>query len=238
MNRITDAAKRSILGRLMVAGLAVAAVLPVGAQSQAQVSNIMPNIEVVGLGDLHRTSENKDKSGLLLPPWTSVEVTNVFGFKIQPRAGSRAMFVPVDIDLDPFELNLKSSTLQDGCNKSSPKWWSAEFQPITDQRLFDIRALPGRSEEFPFDVVVIYPSVSSARQIPKSEIRPDMLPDRVKLEMVKSSIDVTSDGSPDIVVTEYCCSNAAKAGECDLTCGAIYKRSGKKWHKIDTSKPC
>ena len=87
-------------------------------------------------------------------------------------------------------------------------------------------------------MVVIYPSVSSARQIPKSEIRPNMLPGSVKLETVKAAVDVTSDGTPDIVVTEYCCSRAKKVAECDLTCGATYKRVGKKWIKLDTSRPC
>ena len=231
-------AKRIVLVRLVIVGWLAGACLPVGAQSQAQVSNIMPPIEVVGVGDVQRTSKSKNSSGLLLPPWTSVEVTNVFGFKKQPRAGSRVSFVPVDVDFGQFDLKLKRSVIQDGCDKSSPKWWSAEFEPVTDKRIFDIAPLPERSQEFPFDVVVIYPAVSSARQIPKSEIRPEMLPGGVKLGVVKAAIDVTSDGAPDLVITKYCCASAAKTTNCDMTCGATYKRSGKKWLKIDTSKPC
>jgi hypothetical protein len=222
----------------MFAGLIVATIAEANGQAQALVSNIMPAIDVVGVGELQRASANKDKSGLFLPPWTSAEVTNVFGFNAQPRIGSRATFVPVDIDLDPFDLNLKASTIQDGCDRSSPKWWSAEFQPITDPRMFNIRAKPGRSEEFPFGVVVIYPAVTSARQIPRNELRPDLLPKGVKLAAVKSAIDVTSDGHPDLIVTEYCCANAASTANCDMTCGATYKRTGTKWLKIDTSGPC
>ena len=238
MNRQMDIAKSFVIRGLMFGGLVVATIVQVDAQSQALVSNKMPAIEVVGVGDLHRTSTNKDKSGLFLPPWTSVEVTNVFGFKVQPRVGSRATFVPIDVDLDQFDLNLKGSTIQDGCDKSSPKWWSAEFQPVTDPRLFSIRAITGRSEEFPFDVVVIYPAVTSARQLPKSELRPSLLPNGVKLAAVKSAIDVTSDGHPDLIITEYCCANVANSADCDTTCGATYKRSGTKWLKIDTSAPC
>ena len=234
----TYIAKRIFLVRLVVVGMVVGAGLPVGAQSQAQVSNIMPPIEVVGIGDVHRISGNKDKSGLLLPPWTSVEVTNVFGFKKQPRDGSRVSFVPVDIDFGQFDLKLKRSVIQDGCDKSSPKWWSAEFEPVTDNRIFDIAPLPERSQEFPFDVVVIYPAVSAARQIPKSEIKPEMLPGGVKLGVVKAAIDVTSDGAPDLVITEYCCASAAKTTNCDLTCGTTYKRVGNSWKKVDTSQPC
>jgi hypothetical protein len=223
---------------MMLAGLFVAGMVQVDAQAQALVSNKMPEIEVVGVGELQRTSANKDKSGLFVPPWTSVEVTNVFGFKVQPRVGSRATFVPIDVDLNQFDLNLKGSTIQDGCERSSPKWWSAEFLPITDPRLFSIRAIPSRSEESPFGVVVIYPAVTSARQIPRSELRPDLLPKGVKLATVKSAIDVTSDGHPDLIITEYCCANAANTTDCDTTCGATYKRSGTKWLKIDTSEPC
>ncbi len=221
-----------------VACIVLITITPLHAWSQALVSNKMPTIEVVGTGVLHRTSEKKDASGLFLPPWTNVEVTNVFGFKIQPRVGIRATFVPVDIDLEPFELKLQKSVIQDGCDKSSPKWWSAEFEGLTDQRVIDIQALPGRNAEYPFDVVVIYPAVSSARQIPKSQLRADMLPPRLKLATVKSAIDVSGDGMPDLVVTEHCCTNDSKTDDCDLTCGATYKRSGKKWLKLDTSTPC
>lgn len=222
----------------MVVGMFLAAGLQVGAQSRAEVSNIMPPIEVVGVGDVHRISNNKNTSGQFLPPWTTVEVTNVFGFNIQPKAGSRATFVPVNIELQPFDLSLTGSTIQDGCEKSSPKWWSAEFQPITDKRIFDVRALAERSEEYPFDVVVIYPAVSSAWQIPKRDLKPDMLPGGVKIGIVKAAIEVTGDGFPDIVITEYCCADGGKTTDCDLTCGATYKRSGKKWIKIDKAEAC
>jgi len=240
MNRQVDIVKNTILRGLMAACIAIVVMLPLQASSQTQtlVSKKMPAIEVVGIGELQRMSENKDKSGLLLPPWKSVEVTNVFGFDIQPRVDTRATFVPLGIDLDQFDLKLKLATLREGCAKSSSKWWVTEFQPVTDPRLFDIRALPGRSEEFPFDVVVIYPAVSAAREIPRSEIRPEMLPRRVKLETVKAAVDVTSDGMPDIVITEYCCANGATTVGCDLTCGATYKRSGRSWKKIDKSTPC
>jgi hypothetical protein len=196
-------AKRYIGRGLIIASAAIAIFSPPCAWSQALISNQMPLIEVVGVGGVHRLSENKDKAGLLLPPWTKVEIANVFGFKTQPRANSRAMFVPIDVDLEPFELNVKSSTIQDGCDKSSAKWWSVDFQEVYDRRVFDVKPLSGRSEEFPFDVVVIYPSVSAARQIPKSQIRAEMLPRGVKLTVVKAAVDVTGDGSPDIVITEY-----------------------------------
>lgn len=218
--------------------IAIITIAPLHARSQAMISNVMPKIDVVGTGVLSRTSDRKDSSGIFQPPWTRAEVTNVFGFKIQPRVGIRATFVPIDIDLEPFELKLQKSVVQDGCDKSSPKWWSAEFEELTDQRVIDITSLPGRNAEFPFDVVVIYPAVSAARQIPKPQLKADMLPKGVKLSIVKSAIDVSGDGMPDLVVTEYCCANAAKSAECDLTCGATYKRSGRSWEKVATSTPC
>lgn len=239
MNRQNCTAGSLAIRAFVIAGLFLATIVEINAQAAAMVSNKMPAIDVVGVGDLQRTSATKDKSGLFMPPWTSVGVTNVFGFKVEPRAGINATFVPIDVDLDPFELKLKGSTIQDGCVSSSQKWWSAEFEPVTDPRLFSVRAIPGRSEEYPFSVVVIYPAVPSAWQLRRSELRQFPLPKGVKLATVKAAIDVTSDGAPDIVVTEYCCAgDAAKTSGCDLTCRATYKRSGKEWLKIDTFKPC
>lgn len=200
----------------------------------------MPEIRTIGEGVIWRISENKDEHGRYLPPWKEIRITNIFEFKRKPAIGDKVTVIPLAADISPLDLRIiKAEKKENACNERLPGWWEVELELITLKRFFDIEPITNRAAEFPFDVAVIYPAVTVARQIKKGQIMKGTLPKGVAINTVKAALDLTGGGKPDVVIVEYCCGDTKKpADECDLTCGKTFKRVRNSWKLVDTSAPC
>lgn len=197
----------------------------------------MPNIETVTEADVWRISENKDQYGSYLPPWTEVKVP--FFLEKKPVADSKVTIVPLEVNIDSFNWQIvKSKEKEVGCDDTKPLAWEIELKPFTQREFFDIAPLPSRAQEFPFDVVVLYPAVEFAQQIKKEQLTKQMLPKGTSLNAIKAAIDVTNDQKPDVLLLKYCCHDATKATDCDYTCGKLFKKVNGKWKLVDEYQPC
>ena len=208
------------------------------AQSRKPV--LTPQVQTIGEGVVWRISDNKDAQGSFLPPWKEIKITNVFGFKRKPAAGEKVTVIPLDVDIAPLELRIvKVEKKENACSERLPAWWEVELEPINQRAFFEIAARPNRVQEFPFDVCIIYPSVKFARQIKGNGFTKNLLPQGVSINTIKGAIDLTNDGTPDVLLVEYCCDNPKRAaGTCDLTCGKRFKKVRNIWSLIDTYAPC
>lgn len=197
----------------------------------------MPKIERIEKAMVWRISENQDKNGSYLPPWTEVKVSTFFETK--PIADSKVTVIPLEVNIAPFDWQIaKSEKKEFGCDDAKPYAWEVELKPFTQQEFFSIAPLPNRAQEYPFDVVVLYPAVEFARQLKKEQLTEQMLPKGTSLNAVKAAIDVTNDQKPDVLMLEYCCHDATIAEECDYTCGKTFKQVNGKWKLIDEYSPC
>jgi hypothetical protein len=196
----------------------------------------MPQVQSVGQGAVWRISDNKDASGSILPPWKTVKVTNIFGFRRRPVVGGIATIVPLDVDIAPLNLKIVAIKEKSECGS---RWWDVELESVSEKSFFEIAPAADRAQEFPFDVGIVYPAVKAVRQIKREALRPHMLPPGVALDTVKGAIDLTSDGVPDLLLVDYCCQDPEKpARACDYTCGKTFKKIGRAWRLINRSSPC
>ena len=199
----------------------------------------MPPAQTIAAAVIWRLSDTKGDQGLL-PPWKEVRVTNVFGFKKRPVVGRKVTIIPLDVDVAPFDLRIVKRTEQKECDDPElSSWWEVDLELVKDKRIFDIAPALNRAAEYPFEVAVIYPAVSFAKQIVKTQLKEEILPRRVLVSTVKAAIDLTNDGKPDALILEYCCDNPKRSlSECDYTCGKTFKKIRGVWKLIDTSAPC
>jgi len=191
----------------------------------------------VSTGDVWRISNNKNRSGDAIPPWKEIQISNV-GFKERPIVGRNVTIIPIDVDLAPFDLRVRQTKSQEGCDKSEHRW-EVDLETVKDRKFFEVAPIANRRTEVPFEVVVIYPAVSFARQIERARLSKAMVPKHVALSTVKAAIDLTRDHNPEVLILEYCCEHPTEAPkECDYTCGKTFIKVGLVWKLVDTSTPC
>lgn len=203
----------------------------------------MPNIETIGEAVVERISENTDRHNNYFPPWTEVKVT-FFYLQKKPLekkfvAQSKVTLVPLEVNVASFDWQIaKSEIIKARCDYHKLYNWVVELKPFTQREFFEIKPSPGRPEQFPFDVVVLYPAVKFARQIKKEQLTKQMLPNGTSLNTVKAAIDVTNDQKPDILLLKHCCDDATKATLCGYPCGKLFKQVNGKWELIEEYSPC
>ena len=194
------------------------------------------SIQTIAEGVIWRESANNDDR----PPWKRITVANIFGFKRKPRVGAAVTVITLRSEFAPLDLRiLKAEQKEDPCNASLPRLWEVELEPVTQREFFDVLPPTDRNDVYPFDVVIIYPAVKSARQIDRNQLKRATLPKRALINTVKAAIDLNVDRKPDVIVTAYCCLAPTKpVNECDYTCGKTFKRVGNSWKLVETSGPC
>lgn len=201
--------------------------------SWAQSKTALPAIHTIAEGVVWRKSAN-DR-----PSWEQITIANIFGFKKRPVVGESVTVVAIGSDIQPLRLRILSTEEKEDCDKRLRPFWEVKLEPLTQKRFFDVPSPPHRSAEFPFDVVVIYPAVKVAQQIKRDQLKRESLPNGVIIDTVKAAIDLDDDRKPDVVVTQYCCSDKKKlTDECDYVCGKTFKKVGNLWKLVNTSMPC
>ncbi|HEX8846482.1 MAG TPA: hypothetical protein VF791_17675 [Pyrinomonadaceae bacterium] len=198
----------------------------------------LPEVKNVTQEMVWRESDNKGDDGDL-PPWKKINIDARLNEK--PEVGEKVTVVPLDVEISPFDLKILKLTEENkSCDqKKHVPWWLVELEEITRKEFFEIKAIAGRREEYPFDVCVIHPAVEFARQLKKEQLTKKMIPAGISINTVTAAIDLTNDQEPDVLVVLYCCRDTTKeARDCDYTCGKIFKKTRNGWKLIEEHQPC
>jgi hypothetical protein len=170
-----------------------------------------------------------------------VAVANVFvdGLDEVPTAGSEVSIIPLEVPLPPLTLPIVSAKRMEGC---LPERISTDVEVplVTDPAWVSTKPLPNRSDQFPFDMFVLYPAVPEARALPTAGLGASELPEAITPTIIKAAIDLDGDQDVDVIDTRYCCREPAQppGGQCDYTCGKTFRKEGQDWKLIAFYEPC
>lgn len=244
--------KKSVLIILTVAGLLCAGTLQIPNHNKAAASarvseaedpqqppsnfTLMPRIVSISTGDVSRKSNRKDSDGFDLPPWDRVEVAGLY-FKQRPVSGALVTVVPLGVNIEPVDVKIAKAKACERMLEELPIQCEVELAPLTLRAFFEYEPPSDRRSDLPFRVLVLYPRVSNARALSKSELRPAMLPQGVSPNVVSAAVDLTGDGMPDVLVTDFCCDAPGRSDNCDYTCGKTRIREGRSWKVVDSYIP-
>jgi len=214
---------------------------PVQKTKVAQKQISMPKVSEFGVYTFGRHSDKSDSSGMRLPPYKHGEIVNIF-FNFKSKLKEKVTVVPLQAGLATFDVEItkveKSEFLD--CNVDPADYaLDVELEKITDKKWLEIEPIPKRGGEYPFDVFLIYPSVSFAKRIEPNQLKKSMLPKNVYLNTVTGAIDLTDDGKPDLLETRFCRSDKKLSPEnCDYTTGQIFKIVKGVWKSVKYISSC
>lgn len=203
----------------------------------------LPNVIDFGLFDVVRKSNQKNEYGRMIFPFYEAEIN--IGLVNEPEIGEKVTIIPLNVNLEPFQLAISQTEKKtaDACktNRNEKYYWETELERITDQGVLEIRSDKNRADEFPFDVVVVYPSVNFAKNLVNTAITKDMLPANISIKTIEAAIDLDNDGRPDLLEIAFCCSSPNEKSDEDNDC-SICKKSFKKvngiWKLAGSAQPC
>ena len=153
--------------------------------------------------------------------------TVTFAFSKRPATARTVTLVPVEGQSPMMEMPVgKIENGHGGCLGPAQPWWNGTVS---------LTAAPPSSQA----VVVIYPPARFAKSIPKSDLAASALPSGVLLQNVSAAIDLTGNGTPDLLIVVYCCLNPKTlASDCDLTCTNYFQKRSGRWVLIRHVAPC
>jgi hypothetical protein len=219
-----------------------ASAAPANTPPQDSKQYALPDVQSFLQDTVWRESDNAGDDGDL-PPWKKVSLDARFDEK--PKVDGKVTVVPLQVTIAPVELKiLKVTEEEKPCQKKPRSRWAVELEPITQKEFFEIKAISGRREEYPFDACVIYPAVEFARQLKPPQLTKEMIPEGVSLNTVTAAIDLTNDQQPDLLIAYYCCRDTTKmadsddSADCDYTCGKLFKRTKDGWKLVEEQQPC
>lgn len=169
--------------------------------------------------------------------WAKIEILNIFGFEIDPGKGEYVQVIPMVEGIPSLALQVTKTQGMDDINPGIIDWYSVELEEVRNKSYFDADAVEGRREEYPFNVFVIYPGVSTARYLPVKRIQLTDLPEEVSLEVISGALDIDNDEKPDAIICDFCCSDSTTSENCDYYCSANYIKVSGAWHKVYDGSP-
>lgn len=168
--------------------------------------------------------------------WTSVAVTNIFGFKNDIPAGDIVQIIPLINKLPVLGLKIIDSKKMEGYDENDI-WYNIKLEEVENKEYWTFEGPEDRRAEFPLDVLVVYPAVKSCSLMETKNIKTEDLPSNITLELILGALDFDEDGSADAIVCKFCCKTRTQVGDCDYTCGEVYLKVGEKWMMVDSSMP-
>lgn len=193
---------------------------------------------VVTTGLVRRTPVSRPPGGEAKPPWRLVEITKV-GFKVKPKPGTKVTVVPLTAKAPSFSLSVVDSARQAACGRPRKPWFSVLLSAVDSAELKAIDPWPYRGEDLPIDVAVLFPEVRGARFIERSQVPQSDIPGGYLQRTVHGAIDLDGDAKADVLILQYCWSDAKKIfPECNAVTGRVYRRVKGKWKLIGKPTPC
>ena len=207
--------------------------LPKSVQTTSQ------NVKEFGLFALDRNSDKRDEKGWMIPPFKNAVIKA--GFIDEPETGETVTVVPMQVELEPFQLAITGTTKTNyrscfelsGCGeiKGNNFVWLTEFEIITDQKILEIEPLKNRRSQTPFGVFIIYPSVQIAKSLSKAQLTKKTLPENISAQRVEAAIDLDNDKKPDLLSVRFCCGDPNKESDqrCPYICQKYFKKTSGVW---------
>ena len=177
-----------------------------------------------------------------MPPFETAEIG--IGLYQKPKAGEKVTIVPLQVNLEPFQLSILKSDKQknEGCDTGGIErkfFWNVELEKIINKEILEIKPIKYDNQELPFEVFIIYPAVEFAKNLPSEELKQEMIPKGVTISTVEAAIDLDNDKKPDLLYIEFCCGDKSKrADNCDYNCLEWFKKFNGIWKKVDSANPC
>lgn len=215
---------------LVFAVCVVAAGLAAAAQRAAPTT--------VAHGQISRTSKTEDAHGRFKPPWSKVEVANIFSFRKRPKVGDKVTVVPLVAGMKPLTLTVTKTRKRGTCGEGAPFWYEVDLSLVMDPAYFSARPSGDRHGEYPFDVAVLHPAVPGASYVPPRGLDRASLPRSVAPGTVRGAIDLGGDARPDAIYSQFCCQAPGRSTGCEYFCTETWLRGQKGWRRIDKSRPC
>jgi hypothetical protein len=207
----------------------------------AKQIKIMPVVKDFGIFNLIRNSDKKDETGLYLPPFSEARIE--IALNQAPKVGDKVTVVPLSVKFEPFQLSIVKTgeKKEEPCNAGKPKfYWDVELERITDKAILEFESVEN-NQEFPFEVIGIYPSVEFARSIPQTELTIEMIPKDIAVQTVKGAVDLDNDGKPDLLEVRFCCEKPSEIwnenNDC-YSCQKSFKKINGAWKLVNSAQPC
>ncbi len=193
----------------------------------------VPKVITFSMQTFFRHSPTQNPLRQMTPPFAYGEIT-FFVESTKVKKGDSATAIWLSNDEENLSLKIRSATKIPYLNCTRKETGSdVEFDKITDRKLLEMKAVEGRSEDQPFEFFVIYPAVKKARRLNKTELTKEMLPESVAVTDVFAAVDLNEDGTPDLLISNYCCYDSS---QCD--CTSNYQKINSKWKYLGGSEPC
>lgn len=182
---------------------------------------------IIGEAVLWRQKTEKNEA------WSKVDAVNVSPFSQEISVGSKLQIIPLTSELNGVELSIVEVQTDETDEGMS---YFAKLEDIKDASYKAFNGPADRSDEFPCDLLVLYPSIPSAKLLDKTRLNSNDLPGNIKPILVKAALDFDGDQKADALVLQFCCKNRMYHENCDLFCTETYLRIDSQWVMTDASQ--
>ncbi len=186
----------------------------------------------IGEGIIWRKEETEGSNN-----WSEIVVTNIFGFKKNVDTGEIVQIIPLRKELPIIELAVVNTTKRD--DLAPDIWYEVVLQSIPEkhQEYRTVKSLPDIRQEYPSDVLLVYPAVKNCTLLFDMQFDAKNLPEKISNDIIKAALDLDGDKLPDVIVCSFCCKTRKTTGNCDYICGETYLKVNNKWTMINSSQP-
>lgn len=118
-------------------------------------------------------------------------------------------------------------------------WYEVKLESIPEKHAEyrTIKSLPEIREEYPSEVLIVYPAIRNCTLLTDMQFEAKDLPENISNDIIKGALDFDGDKLPDVIVASFCCKTRKPAGNCDYICSETYMKVDNKWTLVNSSQP-
>jgi hypothetical protein len=153
--------------------------------------------------------------------------------------GEIVQVIPLRKQLSIIKLEVMDTKKRDDFDDGTDIWYEVELEKISEnyKEYWTIKSLSGIREEYPSEVLIVYPPVKNCTLLQGVQFESKDLPENISHDIIKGALDFDGDELPDAIVCAFCCSNRQAIVTCDNICGETYIKVNNKWTLIRSSSP-
>jgi hypothetical protein len=152
-------------------------------------------------------------------------------------AGDAVTVLSLRQGLPPLQATATSVRFQQGIPEELPDLWLVDID-VKAPAFFSARPDPGRLDDTPFDVIVVYPAQTQARLLAPAAIAKGLPRERgCSKRTLRAAVDLDGDSRADVAMFEFCCDKPTSPrtkSPCENTCQATYlRRNTQPWRLVE-----